>query len=87
MEIYSTYIVHICRSDDSNPPSFTGMVEEVGVQGRNSRTFTSFDELRAVLDPGKKNHRLWTKQGNATARGKKPSGPCPELKAETEESR
>ena len=84
MEIYSTYIVHICRSDDSDPPSFTGMVEEVGVQGRNSRTFTSFDELRAILDPGKKNHPLWRKR-KASAGEKERPGPCPEFKTETEE--
>ena len=62
MEIYRTYIVRICRSDDSEHPSFSGMLEEVGVQGNNSRMFANFEELKEILCSDRRVRPRWIKQ-------------------------
>jgi hypothetical protein len=51
MEVFNTYIVRVCRGSKSEPPRFTGIVEEVGVQGKNHGTFSSCEELCEILKP------------------------------------
>ena len=43
-----TYVVRIYRRDSSSPLDVVGLVELVEVS--QERTFTNFEELRAILD-------------------------------------
>ena len=46
-ECVKTYILRIYRSEDENPFTLVGVVEEVGVAGR--KTFTNYEELWRIL--------------------------------------
>ncbi len=45
------YIVRIYRCEKDKPRSFVGVVEEVGVEEK--KAFTNYDELWAILNPGR----------------------------------
>lgn len=49
-----SYIVRIYRREKGHPRLLVGVVEKVGVQGKQA--FTTFDELWAVLSRAKRGH-------------------------------
>jgi hypothetical protein len=46
-ECVKTYVVRIYRSEDENPFTLVGVVEEVGVEGR--KAFANYEELWRIL--------------------------------------
>lgn len=67
-----TYIIRIYRRDNKTDRLLVGVVEEAGASGK--RGFTSFDELREILeDPNKTGggagggRQMTDRDGNGTA--------------------
>jgi len=51
--LLESYIIRIYRRENSNPSVVAGIVEIVEVQKK--RTFSSFDELWRIMNPGSSN--------------------------------